>query len=648
MVPYFGQSPAEVLMKHLSAEPDLSCVSEPFASAIDKALAKDPARRFASVQQMVEHVFGAAHVRDSVSAFRPEALSMVAGRVAQKAGLTVAPSGGVAVAGDSGIDKLADHLNRAGRRLSELGDRVAQQVDRRVDAVIARHRRNVSDAIIPNVNSSSSAALDAMSGRMRALLAISCMFLTGFAGMIVSDGQRQYEDLAIFFAFVVFGAMLVPMHYLRRRVEGESWLVRQIALAGPAALAMLLFASELPGVGWIALALFLVDWWGCTDPIRPSRLSLGRALWAAGIGWLVVVFFGSDQAAIFSGFMLAGLSLAAQVGSPFVPDLAREGLAAGAVAGSAGVGQSGAASVLAAKDGATHSSGEVPQNPAPSEPMMSGISPANRTAALILAVIAFLPFVPLAGLHRFYVGKIGTGLIWLFTWGCFGIGTLVDIVLIATGAFTDRAGRAVTCWKTPPAGAIDSGRRVERPSRVRGTTPGVSLVGVMAGMLMALTLLLVLLLAIDPPAIIASGALAPAVDPQEFERFFGFKRWPALLWKIAGIATLIIGLLATATMLLARRRHGPTHMLRGLLGFAAILIPFSWLYDVTQSLQWQIYTSPANPSFGLAIEQLLNRLTWIDAIVSAAVFVTGLVLLFWPPRLRSAVTPPRQLREEIQ
>jgi hypothetical protein len=83
-VPYLGASPAEVLMKHISSEPDLSSIEEPFASVIRKCMAKDPAQRYQTVQEVVEAVFGAEHVRNSVSVFRPESLSMVAQRVAQR------------------------------------------------------------------------------------------------------------------------------------------------------------------------------------------------------------------------------------------------------------------------------------------------------------------------------------------------------------------------------------------------------------------------------------------------------------------------------------------------------------------------------------------------------------------------------------
>ena len=44
------------------------------------------------------------------------------------------------------------------------------------------------------------------------------------------------------------------------------------------------------------------------------------------------------------------------------------------------------------------------------------------------------------GAHRFYVGKNGSGLIWLFTCGIFGLGWLVDTLLILCNAFRDSNG----------------------------------------------------------------------------------------------------------------------------------------------------------------------------------------------------------------
>lgn len=50
------------------------------------------------------------------------------------------------------------------------------------------------------------------------------------------------------------------------------------------------------------------------------------------------------------------------------------------------------------------------------------------------------------GAHRFYVGKVGTGLLQLLTLGGLGAWVLVDMVLLVLGAFRDAEGDRLTEW----------------------------------------------------------------------------------------------------------------------------------------------------------------------------------------------------------
>ena len=74
---------------------------------------------------------------------------------------------------------------------------------------------------------------------------------------------------------------------------------------------------------------------------------------------------------------------------------------------------------------------------------MNSLSHKNYTATLILTIL----LGPL-GIHRFYVGKAGTGILYFFTLGFLGIGWIIDIIMVATGSFTDKSG----AW-IKPAGA---------------------------------------------------------------------------------------------------------------------------------------------------------------------------------------------------
>lgn len=62
----------------------------------------------------------------------------------------------------------------------------------------------------------------------------------------------------------------------------------------------------------------------------------------------------------------------------------------------------------------------------------------------ILPVVLFLILLPTV--HRFYVGKIGTGLLFFFTIGGLGLWWVYDVIMAVTGNFTDKQGRKIKRW----------------------------------------------------------------------------------------------------------------------------------------------------------------------------------------------------------
>ncbi|MBQ7159416.1 MAG: TM2 domain-containing protein [Treponema sp.] len=75
----------------------------------------------------------------------------------------------------------------------------------------------------------------------------------------------------------------------------------------------------------------------------------------------------------------------------------------------------------------------------------SSVSPKSRTIAALLAF-----FFGGLGIHRFYVGKTGTGVLQILLTCLFGIGciwALVDLVIILCGSFKDKDGLPITDWE---------------------------------------------------------------------------------------------------------------------------------------------------------------------------------------------------------
>lgn len=64
-----------------------------------------------------------------------------------------------------------------------------------------------------------------------------------------------------------------------------------------------------------------------------------------------------------------------------------------------------------------------------------------------IACLLFLLLLGPLGLHRFYVGKVGTGLLFLLTGGGLMIWWLIDLIILIIGSFTDAGGRFVKLSK---------------------------------------------------------------------------------------------------------------------------------------------------------------------------------------------------------
>ena len=87
---------------------------------------------------------------------------------------------------------------------------------------------------------------------------------------------------------------------------------------------------------------------------------------------------------------------------------------------------------------------EVQQEQAEAAPAEA--APAGSQKKRLVAFLLCFFLGPL-GIHRFYVGKVGTAILQIVTIaGFFGIWILIDLILILMGKFTDKQGAPLTEW----------------------------------------------------------------------------------------------------------------------------------------------------------------------------------------------------------
>ncbi|UCE46970.1 MAG: protein kinase, partial [Phycisphaerales bacterium] len=346
-VPFSGSSPAEILMRHMTDVPALDNIEEPFASVIKKALAKDPEDRYKTVQEMVEDLYGSENIRNSVSHFAPEELSVIAERVAAKAHIADQP--GVRTPRPVTADEPTREIGRQavngtpkniGRQITETAQRVAQQAD-----AFGKQVAEKVDARMPFPGTA-----DPVNPHQRRTLALLTMAIIAVGAGLLSGPQHLPLTAVMVFAMTAICSKVILFTHRRwfTTLEPEAQWIPRIGMCFVAAVMASLvpaFIGVVAGIGphlkrsgfpfvfggsrsplgmlfgggtmWLALAvpMILVNWSRISSPKRAKRLSLGTAIWLGILGLISAGIFG--QGGFLIAAVLAGTCLVVQAYSPF-------------------------------------------------------------------------------------------------------------------------------------------------------------------------------------------------------------------------------------------------------------------------------------------------------------------------------------------
>jgi hypothetical protein len=315
-----------------------------------------------------------------------------------------------------------------------------------------------------------------------------------------------------------------------------------------------------------------------------------------------------------------------------------------------------------------------PPPPAFRPPQLApGVSSYKRLWALILCLL------PIPGLHRFYVGKVGTGIIWFLTGGIGGIGQFIDLIMIIVGQFKDRYDLPLVVWmdkeelkkdKSPvkqavPARAVEPkavtterpaqkaqpSQAAHAPKQKAPHTPTTTVIyqpfhplaflssGV-GFICTALAVIIGVITGLHLPHFIAAGWLDTGLA-SEAEQFFGYAQWPELVVRLGTIITVVLLLLAAVFMVMGRRHLGIRHLTRAVFGLGGLFFAIFLFIDCTTGYRFRNIQEALNArQIGPAFEKLLDSCIDGEAIFAAFIFLASIIILAWPPRRKQIVTTP--------
>ncbi len=329
-LPFTGSSMGEILMRHLSDRPDLSGIPAPFAAVIAKALAKDPADRYADASAMADALRQYGDVSDSIASFDPSTLNDVPRRPeANDAERTLTtspvpppppPMDAWAAArpvghGDLLAQRLQQKVDKLSRRFQQKAERLG-----RVHGWAGRHAPAEFGGV----------AAPARRRQMFMLLAVIVAVAIGLG--VISGGANEAQRavaLGLAMAAGTFGPLLTYFRFLRASpARGGLW--DRIAYTGMTAVFMIPafgVASDLSVLGdplarmLLAplAAVILCDWTARIEAGRRGLVRGGQAVAPAIVGLVVASFAAQGSYGLTAACVCAVMSLLTQAGAAMWP-----------------------------------------------------------------------------------------------------------------------------------------------------------------------------------------------------------------------------------------------------------------------------------------------------------------------------------------
>ncbi|MBN1510451.1 MAG: serine/threonine protein kinase [Phycisphaerae bacterium] len=328
-VPFEGGSMGEVLMKHLTAQPSVDELPEPFAHVIRKALAKDPNERYQTVDEMVQEIFDVSDVQQSLAGFNPTSLTQAAGRAAADIAASPVPSPNPPPFYGRPAGPPAGVPMRVSRRLARVEEKVARKMaalDRK--AGIPPQRPTVAP---PQY----AARPTSVKGVVLAIIIALAVSIAG--GVICGNAYDEETGVAAFFATLLASAGLALAQRVQRWIgeHAEPEWVQHLLCAvccAPAVLIGAVAMSECRGVrdddvlGWLAgvgLMIVGVDWRKRFRAGTTGQLGIASALFTGFLAFIVavVVSQGEDDAMWLAGGFVVAICLIVQATAWFWPAL---------------------------------------------------------------------------------------------------------------------------------------------------------------------------------------------------------------------------------------------------------------------------------------------------------------------------------------